>query len=211
MKSALVETAAGAARLAVLGGFHPEPGEGLGQTLLLLGPGPDFWHHFSQCPEYRDGLPDPLDRWSRRVVTRLAEIVGATPLFPFEGPPYHPFYSWAERTGRAWPSPVSLLVHAGQGLWLSFRGALVFEEALDLPTAQEPPCETCPDQPCRTACPAGALTNEGCDVSACKAWLNRPEGAECMTYGCAVRRACPVSRGFPRAPQQSAFHMEAFR
>ena len=210
MTTDLLETAAGAARLAVLGGFHPEPDEELGKTLVLLGPGPDFWHHFSQCPEYRDGLPDPLDRWSHRVVTRLAEIVGAEPLFPFTGPPYYPFFAWAERTGRAWPSPVNLLVHADQGLWVSFRGALAFKDTLDLPAAVTSPCLSCEDRPCHSACPAGALTSAGYDVAACKAWLTRPEGADCMTKGCAVRRACPISQGFPRAPQQSAFHMAAF-
>jgi ferredoxin len=203
-----VQAAAGAARLSILGGFHPDPDEGLGGTLFLLGPGPDFWHHFAQSPEMRDGHPDPLDRWSRRVVTRIAEVVGARPLFPFGEPPFHPFFSWATRTGRIWQSPVNFLVHAEQGLWVSFRGALAFEGMLDLPPTMERPCDSCPDQPCRTACPVSALTPEGYDVAACKDYLR--DGAECMDTGCAVRAACPVSQSFARDPRQSAFHMKAF-
>ena len=77
--------------------------------------------------------PDPVDRWSRRVIGRLACDLGAKALFPFGGPPYHPFYQWALRTGRAWESPVRLLVHDTQGLMVSFRGALALREAMAVP------------------------------------------------------------------------------
>ncbi|KPP89695.1 MAG: Tectiviridae, minor capsid [Rhodobacteraceae bacterium HLUCCA08] len=208
MNLAEVDIAARAARLAILGGFHPGPGEGLGGTLLLLGPGPDFWHHFVQSPEYRDGAPDPLDRWSVRVLGRIAEVSDARALFPFGGPPHHPFQAWAERSGRAWRSPVGLLVHADQGLWVSYRGALVVDATLDLPETTETPCDICADRPCLTACPVGALTGQAYDVPGCKAFLTG--GGACMETGCAVRAACPVSRDFPRNPRQSAFHMRAF-
>lgn len=210
MNLAEVEIAARAARLSILGGFHPDADEGLGRTVLMVGPGPDFWHHFAQSPEYRDGAPDPLDRWSVRVLERIAQVSGACALFPFGGPPHHPFQAWAERTGRAWHSPVSLLVHADQGLWVSYRGALLFDVKLDLPEPAERPCDTCDTTPCLTACPVSALTGAGYDVPVCKTFLNGPDGTDCMTRGCAVRLACPVSREFPRNPRQSAFHMTAF-
>jgi ferredoxin len=203
-----VEAAAGAARLSVLGGFHPAPDEGLGRTLMLLSPGPAFWPHFTQSPEMRDGAADPLDRWSRRVVSRMADVLGARALFPFGPAPFHPFLSWATRTGRIWPSPVNFLVHGEQGLWVSFRGALAFEALLDVPPAMDKPCDSCADQPCRSACPVSALTPAGYDVASCKEYLRG--GADCMSGGCAVRAACPVSRSFPRDARQSAFHMAAF-
>lgn len=208
MKLAEVETAAGAARLQVLGGFRPEPDEGLGKALLLLGPGPDFWHHFAQSPEMRDGQPDPVDRWSTRVLTRLGEVVGTRALFPFGGEPYHPFFTWATRTGRIWPSPVQLLVHADQGLWVSFRGALAFDEDIRLPEPAARPCDSCTGKPCLSACPVGALGGDGYDVPACKDYL--AGDPDCMN-GCHVRAACPVSRDSPRDPRQSAYHMRAFR
>lgn len=208
MKLAEVESAAAAARLSVLGGFHPDSGEDLGTTLLLIGPGPEFWPHFVQSPEYRDGRPDPLDRWSARVLRRIAEISGGRPLFPFGGPPHHPFHAWAARTGRAWTSPVGFLIHAEQGLWLSFRGALIFDERMRLPPPVSNPCESCVGKPCLDSCPVGALTGDGYDVPACKAFLC--DGGACLETGCKVRAACPVSQSFPRDPHQSAFHMRAF-
>ena len=201
-----------AERLEVLGGYHPAEGEdgfpAGTRTLLLLGPlEPGFWAHLMAQPEWGD--PDPVDRWSRRVIGRIACDLGAKALFPFGGPPYHPFYQWALRTGRVWDSPVRLLVHAGQGLMVSFRGALALKEVAEGPPPLAKPCEPCA-APCLTACPARALTGAGYDVPGCHAWLDRPEGAVCLSGGCLVRRACPVSQSYARLPEQSAYHMGQF-
>ncbi len=168
-------------RLEVLGGFAvDEREEGLPagtRTVLMLGPKePGFWAHLQAQPEW--GGPDPVDRWSRRVIGRIACDLGAKALFPFGGPPYHPFYQWALRTGRVWDSPVR-------------------------------PCDGCA-APCLTACPVGALTGAGYDLPTCHAWLDQPRGADCLSGGCLVRRACPVSQSYARLPEQSAYHMRQF-
>lgn len=180
-----------------------------GESVVLLGPGPGFWAAFTASGEFADGAPDPLDRWSKRVIGALADAWGGEPVFPSDGPPYPPFIAWALACGRIWASPVTLLCHDSQGLWCSFRGAVRLPGHLPRTTSDNP-CESCAGQPCRTACPAGALTPAGYDTSACHAWLDTPEGADCMTRGCAVRRACPVGARFGRSDDQSAFHMRAF-
>ena len=35
-------------------------------------------------------------------------------------------------------------------------------------------------------------------------------GVECLTGGCLVRRACPLSQSYARLPEQSAYHMGQF-
>ena len=199
--------------LAVLGGFHSGADDAVPpgtQTLLLLGPAePGFWAHLTAQPEWQDGQPDPIDRWSRRVIGRIACDLGAKALFPFGGPPYHPFYRWALRTGRIWDSPVRLLISADQGLMVSFRGALALKSRVAIPNPAARPCDGCA-APCVSACPTAALTADGYDVPACHAFLDRPDGAPCLTQGCAVRRACPVSQGYARLPEQSAYHMRRF-
>lgn len=199
--------------LTVLGGFHPTPEDILPpgtQTLLLLGPAePGFWAHFTASPEWQDGQPDPMDRWSRRVIGTIACDLGAKALFPFGGPPYHPFYRWALRTGRIWDSPVRLLVSADQGLMVSFRGALALRERAPLPAPAPRPCDGCA-RPCLAACPAAALTADGYDVPACHGFLDTPAGQPCLTTGCETRRACPVSQAYARLPEQSAWHMGRF-
>ena len=209
-----IASRAASERLEIFGGFHTTESDGAPKgtrTLLLLGPAePGFWSHVTAAPEFRDGNPDPLDRWSRRVIGRLACDLGAKALFPFVGPPWQPFIAWARRSGRAWQSPVGFLVHDRAGLMVSYRGALALKARIDLPAPPDaPPCATCA-APCVSACPVGALSQSGYDTAACHAYLDTAPGADCMDRGCAVRRACPVSRSYGRLPGQSAFHMRRF-
>lgn len=180
-------------------------------TRVLVGGGPGMWPRFQAAPEARDGAPDPLDRWSKRILHEVAEICGATGLaFPSDGPPYPPFLAWAQASNRFWSSPVGMLVHDTAGLMVSIRGALVLPDvAASVPPARTCPCDTC-SAPCRTSCPVDALKGETYDVTSCKDHLRTPQGSDCMDLGCRARRACPISQAFDRDPAQSAFHMRAF-
>ncbi len=197
--------------LDLFGLCHTVPEDNLGEgTLALLGPKePGFWSHVQNAPEFQDAASEPLDRWSARVITAMADALGATPMLPF-GTPARPFIGWAIRSGSAWSSPVGLLVHERAGLMVSYRGAVLLPEKLPLPAAPDTPCDTCVDQPCLSACPVNALSGSGYDIPACKAFLDQPEGTSCLSQGCEVRRVCPVSQGYPRDPAQSAFHMASF-
>ena len=212
---ASIERLAAAHCLMVIGGFHPRDQDGCPDgtgTLLLFGPAePGFWAHVTATPEWQDGAADPLDRWSKRVLGDLAASLAGQAIFPSDGPPYPPFYRWALRTGRVWASPVQLLVHDQAGLMVSFRGALALPEVIDLPRPPKAaPCDTCTERPCLTACPAGALTEAGYDLPACHAFLDTSAGQDCLSSGCHVRRACPLSRAYGRLPEQSAYHMRLF-
>ncbi|MFN0114696.1 MAG: ferredoxin [Paracoccaceae bacterium] len=205
---------AAARALMVMGAFHPGPGDGVPEgtgTLVLLGPeGPGFWAEMTGSPEWHDGRPDPVDRWSRRAIGGMACDLGGKARFPFAGPPWQPFIAWAKRSGRAWASPVTILVHDVAGLFVSYRGAILLEERLDLPPPPPCPCDTCEGRPCLTACPPRALTGAGYDVPACHAFLDTEPGRDCLGQGCLVRRACPVSQGYGRVAGQSAYHMRQF-
>jgi hypothetical protein len=200
--------------LEIFGAFHPVSDDGAPkgvETLLLLGPSePGFWPHVTAQPEFADGGPDPLDRWSRRVIGRMACDLGGKALFPFGGPPWHPFITWAKRTARAWESPVQFLVHDRAGLMVSYRGALGLKRRINLPPPPAgPPCADC-ERPCLSACPVGALSANGYDIGTCHDFLDTYAGGDCMIRGCAVRRACPVSRTHGRLEEQSAWHMRRF-
>lgn len=194
--------------LMVSGAFHPAPDE----TLVLLSPAKNFWDIFKSSPENTDQSPDPIDRWSRRVVSDIATTLNATARFPFGGPPYQPFLDWAKQSGRAWASPLGMLVHDTMGMMISYRGALVFDHRIDL--AHPPshrPCESCVDQPCLSACPVDAITSETYDVSACHSYLDTPAGQTCMTGACRVRMSCPVSVAVKRDAAHNLLHMRAFK
>lgn len=194
-----VELAAAQHGLLPLGGVQTDAG-----TLVLLGPQPDaFWPILQASPEA--GESNPVDAWSTRVITHLAETLGAAPRFPFGSPP-QPFITWALASGTCHLSPVGLLVHETQGLNVSFRGALQFAHDIALPAAAPRPCDTC-DAPCLTACPVEALGSQSYDLDACHRWLD-PQENTCMAQGCAARRACPLSP--PRPDAQAAHHMRYF-
>lgn len=211
---ASLKKAAAARHLDILGGFHPDNTDtslaGIG-TIVLLGPRePSFWGYFTQEKEYLDGTPNPIDRWSARVITGLAVALNAHPYFPFTGPPYQPFFQWALRTGRCHASPIKLLVHDTAGMFVSFRGALAFPQVFELPPAQPSPCLGCPEKPCATYCPVDAFVGGVYNVPACAAEVRSLKQHACLTQGCAARRACPVSQTYGRVAEQSSFHMKVF-
>lgn len=212
MSLAALTAAAGADRLFVSGLVPVTQADGLPEgfaTLALLSPDePGFWAHVQASPEFADGAPDPLDRWSARVIGALAKELDGLALFPFDGPPWRPFHDWALRSGRAWTSPVRLLVHERMGLWASFRGAIALREVIREP-ARPAPCATC-NAPCLHTCPVGAMGGTGYDVAACHSHLDETAGKNCLAGGCLVRRACPQSETYGRLPEQSAWHMRQF-
>ena len=207
-----LEHAASTRHLLVLGGFHPAPGDALEgvETLVLLGPNePDYWTALKDSPEWNG--PDPVDSWSNRVIGTWAADFKAQAFYPFGGPPWHPFITWAQNTGRIHQSPSGMLVHDRAGLFVSFRGALGLSERIDIPAPPESPCANCADQPCKTACPVSALKGDSYAVDICKDHLRTDAGQDCMTDGCRARRSCPVSQNWGRLTEQSAYHMQRFR
>lgn len=189
-----------------------------GARILLLSPDePGFWAHVTAEPEFADGAPDPLDRWSGRVIGALAKALGGRAILPSDGPPYPPFYSWALASGQAFASPILMLVHRRMGLLTSFRGALALpadptaapaDTAAAAPATPHP-CDGCA-APCTRACPCGALGAQGYDTAACHAFLNAPEGQSCLLAGCLARRSCPLGESYGRLEEQSAWHMRQF-
>ncbi len=183
------------------------------QTIVLIGmAGRDGWGAFAASPEAHDGLDDPLDRFSRRVIGALADDLGALALFPFGGPPYWPFQQWARRAEPVHPSPIGLLIHPRYGLWHSYRGALGFASALEIPTHETSPspCDSCAERPCLSACPVCAFSARGYDVAACAAHLRSVGGADCTGAWCLARRACPVGAEHAYGREQANFTMRAF-
>ena len=207
--------------LTFLGAFHVAAGDAVppfgdgscAATLVLVGnAGPGMWSVFAKSNEANDGAPDALDRWSRRIVSRLARSLGAAAHFPFGGPPWLPFIRWAQRAGPVYPSPIGPLVHPDHGLWHAYRGALAFRERLELPPpdTRPSPCGTCTDKPCLSACPVEAFSADGYDVAGCVAHIASRAGARCLGGGCLARHACPVGRDAAYGASQAGFHMRSF-
>lgn len=207
----------------LLGGFAATPADHLpdiadgrpARALTLVGSLSDeLFTPFRESPEAEDDRPDPLDRYTRRVLGGIARKLGHGIVFPFEGPPYFPFQRWALRTGGFSPSPMGVLAHHAFGPWIGLRAALLSPEPVAAPDAAEPgPCGSCLEKPCISACPAGALTDAlppaSYDVPRCLAHLRAVPDAACRR-GCLARRACPFGRDHAQSAEVAALHMAAF-
>src|SRR3984885_1188962 len=183
------------------------------RTIVLAGmAGRDGWSAFAASTEARDGLDDPLDRWSRRVIEALARELGAKALFPFGGPPFWPFQQWARRAEPVHPSPIGIVIHPRYGLWHSYRGALGFAEAFDIPelTVVPSPCESCSGRWCLKTCPGGASLGADYAVPPCVGPLQSAAGGDCMGGGRRASRACPVGAAPAYGVDQANYIMRAF-
>lgn len=219
----LIETAIAATGLAPRGWIAVSPEDRLptlgpgrpARALVLVGRlGRRGWRDFAASPEAGDRLPDPLDRWSARVIGDLAAAFGGHALFPFAGPPWWPFQDWARRAEGLARSPLGLLIHPEFGLWHAYRGALAFADGvgpIEPPAPVAGPCESCAGRPCLTTCPVDAFSHDGYDTARCLAHLESPLGALCRTDGCRARDACPVGRGKRYGDDEIRFLMRAFR
>ena len=65
--------------LEVSGSFH----KNFKQTIILLSPAYNFWPIFKKSDEYHQKIIDPIDTWSKRVISNIAIKVSAEPKFPF--------------------------------------------------------------------------------------------------------------------------------
>jgi hypothetical protein len=173
--------------------------------------GPAFFDLFDREPEAADGTPNPLDRYTVRVVTHavrealapltIAHAVG----FPFGSRPLIPFQRIGRAAGLGGPGPLGLQIHPRFGPWWAYRALI----ALDRPLPQSPPpgdgCAGC-DAPCVAACPAGAVARGGFDVVACH---GRRLVAEPCRQSCAARIACVRGPEHRYRDAELAFHMRA--
>jgi hypothetical protein len=206
--------------LEVRGGFYPQadefsamlPAGTIAGSVVLLGfTGSVQWSHFEASTEANDGLPHPLDRWSRRNIGALAKEFAALDIYP-SGTPHVPFQRLAARCEPVHQSPIGLQIHPRWGLWHAYRGALVFAERLKLPAAQASahPCGSCIEKPCLSACPVGAFSSAGYALDTCLDHVLSAAGTDCRERGCRARRACPVGAEHSYVDRQARFHMAAF-
>ncbi|MEE9334565.1 MAG: hypothetical protein V3U65_10790 [Granulosicoccaceae bacterium] len=209
--------------LSLRGGFAvsnddrvPTPESGaVAQSLVLFGnTGSAIWPTFSSCPEIKDGLDNPLDRWSKRIGDDLAAQLGGVAYYPFAGPPHQPFISWAQKAEALRPSKLGMLLHPEFGLWHAYRFALALPyDLFDKQTnnlQQRHACDTCKDQPCYSACPVEAFVNGHYDVNRCVRYLDANPQGTCNHSGCMARMSCVEAEQHRYLQPHAEFHINQF-
>jgi epoxyqueuosine reductase QueG len=162
-----------------------------------------------------DGAPNPLDRWTRAVVTEAARAaleplgVAHAEHFPFlgaqAGGAVIPFQRLGRAAGLAPASPLGLQIHPVYGAWWAYRALIVADAELPPAEPLSDGCAGCP-APCVAACPGGAVARAGFDIPACHA--HRLAAEECHV-SCAARLACIRGPEHRYSEAQLAFHMRA--
>ena len=192
-----------------------------GKPAVMIGNfGGAMWEALRVSPEFSDGLPNPMNRWTEREMTALARDLGAHSIFPFDKP-YWPFQRLAHLATGIQPSPLGLMIHPEFGLWQALRSVLIFESDAEIVSQFNAlegelnnlihPCDSCEDKPCLTACPVGAFTGEELKVDRCFGHLDSDADPKCMTLGCRARDACPVGVEHRYDNEQVQFHMRSYR
>lgn len=221
MNRSELATDAGKHGLVLRGGFTPQPEDGVpvvragvpARTLVLIGnAGSSLWPSFVVSPEYADGKPDPLNRWSGRIGNALAARWDGRALFPFGGPPYHPFIPWARKAEGLRESALGMLMHPRYGLWHAYRFAVALPmniAGIGAGLTARHACDSCRDRPCLQVCPVGAFDGEHYDVESCFGYLEANPGSPCRRT-CRARQACPQGTDFRYEADHATFHMEQF-
>ncbi len=184
---------------------------GAAGALVAGSGGPAFFDRFDGGAEATDGAPNPLDRYTERVIagaTRDAlrpHGVAHVVHFPFGARPLIPFQRLGRAAGLGGPGPLGLQIHPTFGPWWAYRALIV----LDRPLPEAPPpgdgCAGC-DAPCVAACPAGAVARGGFDIVACQA---RRLVAEPCRLSCVARISCVRGPEHRYRDEELAFHMRA--
>jgi epoxyqueuosine reductase QueG len=168
------------------------------QSVVVIGNGGGaFWNAYrAACAREpaRAALADPLDTFTRDVVTRAIGTlgVGGRIVFPFEfGSVPVSFMTLAACAGLGTPSLLGVLIHPAWGPWMALRAAWFPPLRLVAPRPAEgfDPCPGCVERPCIAACPTGAVSASGWDVPRCVAY--RLSTDDCG-LGCHARLACVV-------------------
>lgn len=193
----------------------------IGKKGLIIGnAGKTMWQVFSKSSEFRDHAPDPMNRWTKRVLDDIAGELGVQVVYPFDEP-YWPFQRLAQKAANVQSSPLGILIHSKFGLWHAFRGLFVFDDTAEFESqinvlthqaeSLNHPCDDCIEKPCLNACPVGAFTGDRLDVQSCFTHLDGGNTPDCVQSGCQARCACSIAKEHQYDGAQMKFHMEAYR
>jgi len=179
--------------------------------IIFASGGSALWDAFVEDlrrhPDHLWDSPHPLDDFIKR------HIAMADPAPPSsrrwircaaEPEAFLDFRPLAVQSSLGWKSRLGLLLHPVFGPWIGLRAACLTSEALppDAPLPERSPCDGCP-APCKTACPANALSSGSMDVRRCAAF--HLESTHCSER-CDARLSCPQGVAFRYSALEQHYH-----
>ena len=163
--------------------------------------------------EASDGLPDPLDRWSQRVIGSIASELPRWPSIQADPLPRYPFKGLRPAANLCTEvRSVCSSIHSGGSGTPIAAHSFVLPDRISLPrlAPAASPCSACATQPCLSSCPVQAFRSGSFHLELCLDHVLSAAGSECRERGCRARRACPVGADYRYIEAQARFHMLAF-
>ena len=168
-----------------------DPANRYRQLILIGHGGRSLWEKLKAA-----GLSSehPIDEFTTATVeawfTAQRPGVSHALVYPGEGPVG--LQALGRLAGWHHESPFRVGVNADWGSWFAYRAVVLADTDLPVtvPMSGESPCLSCTDQPCITACPAGALNAPEFSLHKCIAYRKQPESRCRIT--CVARTTCPV-------------------
>ena len=117
-----------------------------------------------------------------------------------------------EKTGWSFTSPMGISIHPTFGTWFAYRVLFLVETHMPptAPLIAEHPCSSCPDKPCQTVCPSGAVREiDAFGLETCARY--RITDASPCAYQCLARLSCPVGVEYQYIPEQLKYHYNRSR
>ena len=175
-----------------------------------------FWDIAVASPEWRDGVPHPLDRYARRVLTQAVGDGSRVALYSdTRADQYLPMIALARAGGLGEPGRIGLLLNREFGPWMALRGVLYLDtmstdtesDRVYIPSGRIPdrdlsPCVNC-TAPCQTACHGNAVSTEGLDLERCSE--ARQSYSACRAR-CDARAACVIGTEHAYSREQLSYH-----
>ena len=137
---------------------------------------------------------DPIDDYSVQAVQRcFAEHLPANRyriVFPGEQPVA--LQQLGKLAGWHHAAPFMVGIDPEWGTWYAYRAVVLADTHFCpfLAVDRNRPCDSCQTRPCVSACPAGAMNQEGFALEKCLAYRQR--GDSHCRHTCLARVACPV-------------------
>ena len=179
-------------------------------TVLTAHAGADFWHALSEFGHVGD---HPVDHFSIHLTDKyVTEYLNVEHMLLYPSEYAISLRSVAQRTGWCHPSPLGVTIHHEFGLWFAFRSLFMVKTHLPASDSSptEPPCESCADKPCISACPSNAVGEIGkFQLEPC-ARYRLQESSPC-SFSCLSRIRCPVGSDYRYVSKQMKYHYQRSR
>ena len=157
-----------------------------------------------------DSINDPVDTFTSAALESAVEEleekgVSALATYPWrqEAGGWLPFQAWAAACGFGAMGVIGVVIHPDYGPWMGLRGAIIMDAELEPDPAEDfDPCGKC-DAPCFDACPAGAVSREGCNVRKC---IRTRLSEHTCEDRCAAREACVFGKEYRYGRDEITYH-----